>query len=190
MKIATSHLLLGCSGSEIWDRWEAGEPTVRSGAGLTGSSPLLSSGDLAKSVIRPPDTGAGASRRRSASSEPEEISSILSIAPLRCGRSRATWDDLRPPPAGEVQRSEMAARIVIERLCPIRLPGIVRDSSKVLQAGLPQFLRSIVIDPLQRYWVTSSRLPAGWCCCYPVVPQKQVSHEMIYRSLFIQSAAC
>jgi IS30 family transposase len=59
-------------------------------------------------------------------------------------------------------------------------------ASKALQAGLPSVPEADSIDLAARQW--SPEQIAGWLKrTYPVEPQKQVSHETIYRSLFIQA---
>ncbi len=98
---------------------------------------------------------------------------------LVASRSRATWDDLRQPSA--VKSSAMAGRIAIG------LPGLIKAAwdrarrPKLCKLACRPFLRRTVSSLLRRQW--SPEQIAGWLKrTYPVEPQKQVSHETIYRS--------
>src|SRR5882762_4874835 len=82
--------------SEIWDRWQAGEPMSSIGRRFDRESSSVFS------VISP--TGASVLRIGIA---PNRLSAFLnerksldgSACAARCGRLRATWDDLRQPSA-------------------------------------------------------------------------------------------
>jgi hypothetical protein len=112
--------------SEIWDRWQAGEPMSSIGRRFDRESSSVFSVISPTGGIRPPD------RRRAKQSlslsEREEISRWLSMV-ARCGRLRSTWDDLHQPSA--VKFSAMAARTAIGLPGQIRLVGIER--------GVPRF---------------------------------------------------
>ena len=59
-------------------------------------------------------------------------------------------------------------------------------ASQALKAGLPSVAEADSIDQAQRQW--SPEQIAGWLKrTYPGEPQNQMSHETIYRGLFIQA---
>jgi IS30 family transposase len=82
----------------------------------------------------------------------------------------------------------MAARIAIGRPGPIKAAWDRARRPKLCKLACRPFLRRTVSTLLRRQW--SPEQIAGWLKrIYPAEPQKQVSHEMIYRSLFIQASA-
>jgi len=109
--------------SEIWDRWQAGEPMSSIGRRFDRESSSVFSVISPTGGIRPPDRHRG-----------KQASAFLngrryldgSACAARCGRSHATWDGLRQPSA--VKSSAMAGRIVIGLRGPIRPRGIGRSA--------------------------------------------------------------
>jgi IS30 family transposase len=62
--------------------------------------------------------------------------------------------------------------------------GTVR--AYLIRCGANPALRDIVVDKLRRRW--SPQQIAGWLqLTYPERPEMQVSHESIYRTLYVQS---
>src|SRR6478752_6705213 len=80
----------------------------------------------------------------------------------------------------------MAGRIAIGLRGPIWPGGIGRGARSFASWLAVRSLRRTVSTLLQRQW--SPEQIAGWLKrTYPGEPEKQVSHETIYRSLFIQA---
>lgn len=167
--------------SEIWDRWQAGESMKSIGRHFDrGSSSIYS-------VISPAGGIRPAERRRALKalslSEREEISrglstqcSLRSIAST-LGRSPSTISrEIRRnggPDCYRAARSDQAAWDRALRPKPCKL------------SCCPSLART-VSSKLQRKW--SPEQIAGWLKrTYPGEPHNQVSHETIYRSLFIQA---
>ena len=167
--------------AEIWDRWEAGESMKSIGRRFDrGSSSVFS-------VISPAGGIRPAERRRApmvlSLGEREEISrglstqcSLRSIA-RRLGRSPSTISrEVRRnggPECYRAARSDQAAwdRARRPKLCKL--------------ACCPSLART-VSDKLQLNW--SPEQIAGWLKrVHPEEAHHQVSHEPIYRSLFIQA---
>lgn len=166
--------------SEIWDRWQAGESMSSIGRRFDRESSSVFSVISPTGGIRP------AARRRAQQAlnlgEREEISrglsthsSLRSIA-RRLGRSPSTIS--REDRNGGLDRyraarSDQAAwgRALRPKLCKL---------------ACRPFLSRTVSAKLQRKW--SPEQIAGWLKrTYPGEPHNQVSHETIYRSLFIQA---
>lgn len=60
------------------------------------------------------------------------------------------------------------------------------SAPEILQADLPTRPGADSISKLRRNW--SPEQIAGWLkCTWPEAPHTQVSHEILYRSLFIQT---
>ena len=166
--------------SEIWDRWQAGEPMSSIGRRFDRESSSVFSVISPTGGIRPTDRCRA--KQALSLSEREEISrwlsrrcSLRSIA-RHLGRSPSTI-------SREVQRNGGADRY--------RAAG--SDQAAWARARRPKlcklacrpFLRRTVSTLLRRQW--SPEQIAGWLKrTYPVEPQKQVSHETIYRSLYVQ----
>jgi IS30 family transposase len=178
---ATSHLLLGSQRSEIWDRWQAGEPMSAIGRRFDRESSSVFSVISPTGGIRPPD------RRRSKQtlslSEREEISrwlnmrcSLRSIA-THLGRSASTISrEVHRNGGSDCYRAARSDQAAWDRA---RRP-------KLCKLACRPFLRRTVSTWLRRQW--SPEQIAGWLKrTYPREPRKQVSHETIYRSLFIQA---
>ncbi len=167
--------------SEIWDRWQAGEPMSSIGRRFDREPSSVFSVISPTGGIRPPDRH----RAEQALSlfEREEISrglstqcSLCSIA-RRLGRSASTIsrEVSRNGGSGHYRaaRSDQAAWDRARRPKPCKL-------------ACRPFLSRTVSSKLRRQW--SPEQIAGWLKrSYPGEPQKQVSHETIYRSLFIQA---
>ena len=171
--------------AEIWDRWQAGEPMSSIGRRFDRESSSVFSVISPTGGIRPPDRH----RAKQALSlfEREEISrwlsmrrSLRSIA-LHLGRSASTI-------SREVQRNGGSDRYRAARSDQAAWDRARRP--KLCKLACRPFLRRTVSTWLRRQW--SPQQIAGWLKrTYPGEPQKQVSHETIYRSLFIQArAAC
>jgi IS30 family transposase len=166
---------------EIWRRMRAGhsmKPTAR-GLGLPTStvrSYLVRCGG-----IRP------VARRRSAGRlslvEREEISrglaAGLSLRVIAAGLGRAPSTVSREVAAHGGRRGYRAARADQQAWSRARRPQTCKLARRTE-------LRDIVAGKLQQRW--SPQQIAGWLkTTYPDVPEMQVSHETIYRTLFIQS---
>lgn len=167
--------------SEIWDRWQAGEPMSSIGRRFDRDSSLVFAVISPTGGIRPPDRHRA--KQSLSPSEREEISrwlimsrSLRSIArPL--GRSASTI-------SREVQRNGGADRY--------RAAGSDQAAwdrarrAKLCKLACCPFLRRTVSIRLRQKW--SPEQIAGWLKrTYPGESQRQVSHETIYRSLFIQA---
>ena len=167
--------------AEIWDRWQTGEPMSSIGRRFDRDSSLVFSVISPTGGIRPPDRH----RAKKALSlfDREEISRWLSMR--RSLRSIARH--LRRSPSTisrEVQRNGGA-------YC-YRAAGSDQAAwdrarrPKLCKLACCPFLRRTVSIRLRQKW--SPEQIAGWLKrTYPGESQKQVSHETIYRSLFIQA---
>jgi IS30 family transposase len=167
--------------AEIWDRWQRGESMSSIGRGFERNSssiyPLLAR----TGGIRPPDRVR--SRLALTLGEREEISrslharqSLRSIArALRRSASTISREVGRNGGAAQYQAtpSDQAAWDRAQRPKPCKL------------AGSPYLCRAISVK-LTRKW--SPQQIAGWLMReHPDDAQMRVSHETIYRSLFIQA---
>src|SRR3979409_698392 len=167
--------------SEIWDRWQAGEPMSSIGRRFDRESSLVFS------VLSPPGGIRPADRHRAKQalslSEREEISRWLSMR--RSLRSIARHLGRSPPTSSrEVQGNVGADRYRAEGSDQAAWDRTRRPKLCKLACG--PVLRRTVSTLLQRQW--SPEQIAGWLKrTYPGEPEKQVSHETIYRSLFIQA---
>ncbi len=165
--------------SEIWDRWQAGEPMSAIGRRFDRESSSVFSVISPTGGIRPPVRYRA--KQALSLSEREEISRWLS---MRCslrsiarhlGRSASTI-------SREVQRNGGADRYRAAGSDQAAWDRARRP--KLCKLACRPFLRRTVSSLLRRQW--SPEQIAGWLKrTYPVEPQKQVSHETIYRSLFI-----
>src|ERR1700746_3479804 len=167
--------------SEIWDRWQAGESMSSIGRRFDRESSSVFSVISPTGGIRPPDRHRA--RRALTLSEREEISrwlsmrrSLRSIA-RHLGRSASTV-------SREVSRNGGADRYRAAGSDQAAWDRARRP--KLCKLACHPYLRRTVWTGLRRQW--SPEQIAGWLKrTYPGEPQNQVSHETIYRSLFIQA---
>ena len=167
--------------SEIWDRWQAGEPMSSIGRRFDRGILFCLLCDLANRWH--PPSGSVPSQAGAQPSEREEISRWLS---MRCSlRSIARHLGRSPSTISrEVQRNGGADRYRAAGSDQAAWDRARRP--KLCKLACRPFLRRTVSVLLSRQW--SPEQIAGWLKrTYPVEPQKQVSHETIYRSLFIQA---
>ena len=161
--------------SEIWDRWQAGEPMSSIGRRFDRDSSLVFSVISPTGGIRPPD--------RHRAKQSLEISrwlimrrSLRAVA-RHLGRSASTI-------SREVQRNGGADRYRAARSDQAAWDKARRP--KLCKLACRPFLRRTVSTLLRRQW--SPEQIACWLKrTYPMDLQKQVSPETIYRSLFIQA---
>jgi len=167
--------------AEMWDRWQRGE-TLHSIARLFDRHHTSVRGILAASGgIRPRE------RRRShlalTSAEREEISrgiardlSLRAIA-VRLGRAPSTVSrEVNRNGGLQLYRASRADQSAWDRA----------HRPKPCKLVINRALARIVAKQLRRSW--SPAQIAGWLkCTYPNDESNQVSHETIYRSLFIQA---
>jgi len=167
--------------NEIWDRWQRGESMSSIGRGFERESssiyPLLSR----TGGIRPPE------RKRSRLSltftEREEISrGIESGLSLRCiarqlHRSASTVArDVKRNGGRDCYRAVQSDRAAWDRA----------HRPKRCKLACNRILCRTISRKLQLNW--SPEQIAGWLkLTYPLEEQNQVSHETIYRSLFVQA---
>src|SRR3984893_12094032 len=167
--------------SEIWDRWQAGESMSSIGRRFDRESSSVFSVISPTGGIRPPDRHRA--KQTLTLSEREEISrwlsmrrSLRSIA-RHLGRSASTV-------SREVSRNGGADRYRAAGSDQAAWDRARRP--KLCKLACHPFLRRTVSIGLRRRW--SPEQIAGWLKrTYPGEPQNQVSHETIYRSLFIQT---
>jgi IS30 family transposase len=167
--------------SEIWDRWRAGESMSSIGRRFDRESSSIFSVISPTGGIRPAD------RRRAHQAlnpgEREEISrglsmhrSLRSIA-RQLGRSPSTI-------SREVRHNGGSDRYRAARSDQAAWDRALRP--KLCKLACRPFLSRTVSAKLQRKW--SPEQIAGWLKrTYPGEPHNHVSHETIYRSLFIQA---
>src|SRR6516164_7724717 len=167
--------------AEIWDRWQAGESMSSIGRRFDRESSSIFSVLSPTGGIRPPDRRRGP--RALSLSEREEISRGLGIGrSLRwiareLGRSPSTI-------SREVLRNGGSERYRATRADQAAWDRALRPKPCKL-ACWPGLARTVSAK-LQRKW--SPEQIAGWLKrTWPGEPHNQVSHETIYRSLFIQT---
>jgi IS30 family transposase len=167
--------------SEIWDRWQAGEPMSSIGRRFDRGSSSVFSVISPTGGIRPPVRR----RAREAFSlfEREEISRGLStqcslrLIARQLGRSASTV-------SREVSRNGGSDRYRASRSDQAAWDRARRP--KLCKLACRPFLSRTVSIKLRQQW--SPEQIAGWLKrTYPGELQNQVSHETIYRSLFIQA---
>ena len=167
--------------SEIWDRWRAGEPMSSIGRRFDRESSSVFSVISPTGGIRPP------ARRRAREAlslfEREEISRGLStqcslrLIARQLGRSASTI-------SREVSRNGGLDRYRASRSDQAAWDRALRP--KLCKLACRPFLSRTVSIKLRQQW--SPEQIAGWLKrTYPGELQNQVSHETIYRSLFIQA---
>jgi IS30 family transposase len=167
--------------SEIWDRWQAGEPMSSIGRRFDRESSSVFSVISPTGGIRPP----ARQRAREALSlfEREKISRGLStqcslrLIARQLGRSASTI-------SREVSRNGGLERYRASRSDQAAWDRALRP--KLCKLACRPFLSRTVSIKLRQQW--SPEQISGWLKrTYPGEPQNQVSHETIYRSLFIQA---
>jgi IS30 family transposase len=167
--------------SEIWDRWQAGEPMSSIGRRFDRESSSVFSVISPTGGIRPP------ARRRAREAlslfEREEISRGLStqcslrLIGRQLGRSASTI-------SREVSRNGGLDRYRASRSDQAAWDRALRP--KLCKLACRPFLSRTVSIKLRQQW--SPEQIAGWLKrTYPGELHNQVSHETIYRSLFIQA---
>jgi IS30 family transposase len=167
--------------SEIWDRWQKGESLTAIGRAFDRPSSSIFNQLSPTGGIRPPD------RRRSrlalTLAEREEISrgiasdlSLRKIA-LQLGRSPSTI-------SREVKRNDGVSRYRATQADQTAWDRGLRPKRCKLAGN--RLLSRLVAAKLQLEW--SPEQIAGWLKTeYPGQEHHQVSHETIYRSLFVQA---
>ena len=181
MAYRSRHFFTDKQKSEIWDRWQRGESMSSIGRGFDRASssiyPLLAR----TGGIRPPDRMR--SRLALSLAEREEISrgltaqlTVRSIA-RSLKRSASTISrEIRRNGGAKLYRaaqSDAAAWARAHRPKPCKLAGNI-------------YLCRVISAKLTRKW--SPQQIAGWLMReHPDEEDKRVSHETIYRSLFIQT---
>lgn len=167
--------------AEIWDRWQRGESMSSIGRRFDRESSSVFSVISPTGGIRPADRKRGSCALSLA--EREEISRGLSVGePLRAiarrlGRSPSTI-------SREVRRNGGAARYRATASDQAAWDRALRPKPCKLACSPP--LARAVSAKLRRKW--SPEQIAGWLRrSFPEEPHRQVSHETIYRSLYIQA---
>lgn len=167
--------------SEIWDRWQRGESMSSIGRLFDRESssiyPLLSR----TGGIRPPDR----KRSRQALTLVERETISRGIAASRSFRSIAR--ELRRPASTvsrEVNRNggyDQYRAAIAERQAWVRA-----SRPKLCKLAFNKPLQRVISNKLTRHW--SPEQIAGWLKReYPNEEHNRVSHETIYRSLFVQA---
>ncbi|MFD2429167.1 IS30 family transposase [Sphingobium scionense] len=167
--------------AEIWDRWQRGESMSSIGRRFDRGSSSVFSVISPTGGIRPTDRKRG--RLALSLAEREEISRGLSVSePLRAiarrlGRAPSTI-------SREVRRNGGIARYRATASDQAAWDRALRPKSCKLACSPP--LARAVSAKLRRKW--SPEQIAGWLRrSFPKEPHRQVSHETIYRSLYIQA---
>jgi IS30 family transposase len=164
--------------SEIWDRWQRGESMSSIGRGFDRDSssiyPLLSR----TGGIRPPD------RKRSSLALTLVEREIISRGVAGHHSIRAIARDLRRPASTvsrEVNRNGGYRAVDADNRAWLRA---LRP--KLCKLAMNRHLQRVISKKLTIHW--SPEQIAGWLKRkYPNEEQNQVSHETIYRSLFVQA---
>lgn len=166
---------------EIWDRWQRGESMSSIGRAFDRQSSSVFSVISPTGGIRPPD------RKRSGQalslSEREEISRGLSIK--QSLRTIARHLDRAPSTISrEVRRNGGCAAYRATASDQAAWDRALRP--KMCKLACYPLLSRAVSEKLRRKW--SPEQIAGWLKrSFPGEAHKQVSHETIYRSLYIQA---
>ncbi|WP_313335501.1 IS30 family transposase [Sphingobium yanoikuyae] len=167
--------------AEIWDRWQRGETMSSIGRRFDRASSSVFSVISPTGGIRPADRTRGS--RALSLAEREEISRGLSVSePLRAiarrlGRSPSTI-------SREVRRNGGVARYRATASDQAAWDRALRP--KPCKLACSPSLAQAVSAKLRRRW--SPEQIAGWLRrSFPKEPHRQVSHETIYRSLYIQA---
>lgn len=181
MKYRTRIYYSASQRAEIWDRWERGESMSSIGRGFDRESSSVFSVISPTGGIRPPDRKRN--KRSLSLAEREEISrglcikqSFRSIA-RNLGRAVSTI-------SREVKRNGGSSAYRATSSDQAAWQRALRPKTCKL-ACYPQLARAVSIK-LQRKW--SPQQIAGWLKRqYPDEEYNHVSHEVIYKSLFIQA---
>ncbi len=167
--------------AEIWDRWQRGESMRSIGRVFDRQSSSVFSVISPTGGIRPPDRRRG--RFALSLSEREEISRGLStkqslrVIARQLGRAPSTI-------SREVRRNGGRARYRATASDQAAWERALRP--KMCKLACHPKLACAVSAKLQRKW--SPEQVAGWLKrAFPGEAHKQVSHETIYRSLYIQA---
>ena len=167
--------------AEIWDRWQRGESMRSIGRVFDRQSSSVFSVISPTGGIRPPDRRRG--RSALSLSEREEISRGLStkqslrVIARQLGRAPSTI-------SREVRRNGGRARYRATASDQAAWERALRP--KMCKLACHPKLACVVSAKLQRKW--SPEQVAGWLKrAFPGEAHKQVSHETIYRSLYIQA---
>jgi IS30 family transposase len=167
--------------SEIWDRWQRGESMSSIGRVFDRQSSSVFSVISPTGGIRPPDRRRGS--RALCLFEREEISRGLSVRislrtiARQLGRAPSTI-------SREVKRNGGSANYRATTSDQAAWDRAVRP--KICKLACHPSLSRAVSAKLRRKW--SPEQIAGWLKrAFPAEAQKQVSHETIYRSLYIQA---
>lgn len=167
--------------AEIWDRWQRGESMSSIGRRFDRESSSVFSVISPTGGIRPADRKRGS--RALSLAEREEISRGLSVGePLRAiarrlGRSPSTI-------SREVRRNGGVARYRATASDQAAWDRALRPKPCKLACS-PSLAQAVSVK-LRRKW--SPEQIAGWLRrSFPKEPHRQVSHETIYRSLYIQA---
>jgi IS30 family transposase len=167
--------------AEIWDRWQRGESMSSIGRVFDRQSSSVFSVISPTGGIRPPDRKRGS--RALSLSEREEISRRLSI---KCSLRMIAHQLGRAPStiSREVQRNGGPAGYRAAASDQAAWGRALRP--KLCKLACHPSLSLAVSAKLRRKW--SPEQIAGWLKrAFPGEAQKQVSHETIYRSLYIQA---
>lgn len=167
--------------AEIWDRWQSGESMSSIGRVFDRQSSSVFSVISPTGGIRPPDRRRG--RQALSPSEREEISrglsthqSLRSIA-RQLGRAPSTI-------SREVRRN--GGRVAYRAAASDQAAWDRALRPKTCKLACHPSLSRAVSAKLRRRW--SPEQIAGWLKrSFPGEARKQVSHETIYRSLYIQA---
>ncbi|WP_434404077.1 IS30 family transposase [Sphingobium sp. DN12] len=167
--------------AEIWDRWQRGESMSSIGRRFDRASSSVFSVISPTGGIRPADRKRGS--RALSLAEREEISRGLSVRePLRAiarrlGRSPSTI-------SREVRRNGGVARYRATASDQAAWDRALRPKPCKLACS-PSLAQAVSVK-LRRKW--SPEQIAGWLRrSFPKEPHRQVSHETIYSSLYIQA---
>ncbi len=173
--------LSGAQSAQLWDRWKAGEGLKSIGRAFGTTSSAIFNHIRGSGGIRPPPRTR--SRLALTLAEREEISrglvagrSLRAIA-TRLGRSASTLsrEIARNGGAGRYRAASADSRAWKRSLRP-----------KSCKLALHHPLRELVVAKLQLEW--SPQQIAGWLRrSHPHDEALQVSHETIYRSLYVQA---
>ncbi len=167
--------------AEIWDRWQCGESMSSIGRRFDRQSSSVFSVISPTGGIRPPD------RRRGPQAlsliEREEISrglsikqSLRTIARQLCRSPSTISREVKRNGGCKSYRATSSDQAAWDRAL----------RPKVCKLACHPFLSRAVSRKLRRKW--SPEQIAGWLKrAFPEEPHKQVSHETIYRSLYIQA---